>query len=415
MPAFKDWTNQRFGLSVVIDLKERGGSGRPAKWNCLCNCGKPHVKNSQQIKAVVDKKPGHAGSCGARCPKMLAARDTTPKGGYKSRTQDLTGIEFGFSRVIDLNTPGASGRHALWNCVCTCGEPHTKNSSYINKVLKGDPKHYGSCSPKCAQDLIKRAWIEDNIIDLEILAEELEEKWDIEIGIGTLRQAKENGWEHYLTGEECSNGHLDAKKTSRRQCLQCRANEAISEAAKERSSTYRSRNPGASRIYFEATNYYEKNADRIRERSRQWTKENPERVRDQQRERRSTPEGRLIHNLRNRVNKIMNRINVAKDSTTLRLLGCEVQTAKLHIEKQFTTGMSWGNYGDWDVDHVRPCASFDLTNSEEQRQAFHYQNLQPLWSTPEKALKHGVVVEYKDTNISKGSLHEGKRHRHKRD
>ena len=45
---------------VVIDLKESGGSGRHAKWNCLCDYGNPHAKNSQQIKAVLDKKTGHA-------------------------------------------------------------------------------------------------------------------------------------------------------------------------------------------------------------------------------------------------------------------------------------------------------------------------------------------------------------------
>ena len=410
MPSFKDWTDQRFGLSVVIGLKERGGSGRHAKWNCLCDCGKPHVKNSQQIKAVVDKKPNHAGSCGARCPMMLAARDTTPKGGYKSRTRDLTDVEFGFSRVVNLNTPGATGKHSVWNCICTCGEPHTKNSNYINRVLKGEPRHYGSCSTKCAQDLIRRAWIEENIVDLEILAEELEEKWDVEIGIGTIRQARENDWDYYLTGDECPQGHVDARKTNRRQCLQCRQDESRTEESRQRAKQWRLDNPEKYKQSME--DYYQENSEVIRARSKQWNLDNPERVRERQRAVRATPEGRLIHNLRNRLNKIMNRIEVVKDATTIELLGCDARAAKLHIQNQFTEGMSWENYGDWDVDHIRPCASFDLREPEEQRKAFHYLNLQPLWSTPEKALKHGVVVEYKDTNISKGSLHEGERHRH---
>ncbi len=328
----------------------------------------------------------------------------------KSRSKNLTGVNFGFSEVVGLNTPGASGRHAIWDCICVCGKTHTKNSNYINATLRGKPKHYGSCSTKCAQDLIKRAWIEDHIIELEIIAEKLEKKWGIEIGIGTLRQAKESKWKFYLTGEECTYGHIDAKATNRRQCLQCRSDESRSDAAKLRSGAYRSRNPGASRLYFKENDYYAKNADRIRARSKQWVIDNSERVRDRQRATRATPEGRLIHNLRNRVNKIVRHIDVAKDDTTLRLLGCDVQTAKSHLEGKFTDGMNWQNYGDWEIDHIRPCASFDLTKPDEQREAFHYTNLQPLWSTPEKALKHGVVVSYEKTNISKGSLYEGKRH-----
>lgn len=326
------------------------------------------------------------------------------------RTKDLSGVEFGFSRVVDLNTPGGSGKHALWNCICVCGEPHTKNSSYINAVLKGNPKHFGSCSSKCAQDLIKRAWIEDNIVDLEMLAEELEEKWDIEIGIGTLRQAQNNGWEYYLTGEECVNGHIDAKQTNRRQCLQCRKNESMTEESHQRAKQWRLNNPERYKQSME--DYYQDNAEKIRARSKQWAQDNLERVRDRQRATRATPEGRLIHNLRNRVNKIMNRIEVVKDSTTMKLLGCDAQTVKSFLEEQFTTGMNWDNYGDWNVDHKRPCASFDLSNPEEQKKAFHYTNLQPLWSTPERALVHGVVVPFEETNISKGSLYEGERHRY---
>ena len=33
------------------------------------------------------------------------------------------------------------------------------------------------------------------------------------------------------------------------------------------------------------------------------------------------------------------------------------------------------------LDHIRPCASFDLTDEAQQRECFHYTNLQPLWAT----------------------------------
>lgn len=81
-----------------------------------------------------------------------------------------------------------------------------------------------------------------------------------------------------------------------------------------------------------------------------------------------------------------------KQDTTVRLLGCTPGQARRHIENQFKPGMSWKNYGEWHIDHIRPCSSFDLTDLGQQRQCFHYSNLQPLWS-----------IE----NLSKGSKWDG--------
>ena len=34
--------------------------------------------------------------------------------------------------------------------------------------------------------------------------------------------------------------------------------------------------------------------------------------------------------------------------------------------------------GNWDVDHIKACAKFNLTYPEQQRECFHWSNLQPL-------------------------------------
>lgn len=41
--------------------------------------------------------------------------------------------------------------------------------------------------------------------------------------------------------------------------------------------------------------------------------------------------------------------------------------------------MAWDNYGEWHIDHRKPCASFDLSK-EEIKRCFHYTNLQPMWA-----------------------------------
>lgn len=67
---------------------------------------------------------------------------------------------------------------------------------------------------------------------------------------------------------------------------------------------------------------------------------------------------------------------------SLELIGCSVAEARKHIESLWLEGMSWANYthDGWHIDHIKPCATFDLTNPEQQKQCFHYTNLRPLWA-----------------------------------
>jgi hypothetical protein len=87
---------------------------------------------------------------------------------------------------------------------------------------------------------------------------------------------------------------------------------------------------------------------------------------------------RIIHSIRNRI-RIAIKKNV-KHGKSLELLGCSINFLKSFLSKKFKPNMTWNNWGKWHIDHIKPCASFDLSNPEEQKKCFHYSNLQPLWA-----------------------------------
>lgn len=92
------------------------------------------------------------------------------------------------------------------------------------------------------------------------------------------------------------------------------------------------------------------------------------------------PQFKLKCLLRTRIWKVLKEQNVIKDKHSEELVGCSIEQLKEHIEKQFQLNMTWDNYGQWHIDHIIPCSSFDLTKEDEQKKCFHYTNLQPLWA-----------------------------------
>jgi hypothetical protein len=77
---------------------------------------------------------------------------------------------------------------------------------------------------------------------------------------------------------------------------------------------------------------------------------------------------------------------VNKHHSAIKLIGCPIEFYIEYIETQFHPGMTWENHGDvWEIDHILPCASFDLTISEEQQKCFHYTNTQPLFKSDNRS------------------------------
>ena len=127
--------------------------------------------------------------------------------------------------------------------------------------------------------------------------------------------------------------------------------------------------------------YYKNNKESRSIYNKKWHKENRVWMSEYNRKKyRNDPNFRILTNMRNRLNHALN--GELKQESAKKLLGCTVEYALIHLESQFVEGMTWGNHGyrGWHVDHIIPCASYDMTDPEQQRQCFHYTNLQPLWA-----------------------------------
>ena len=126
--------------------------------------------------------------------------------------------------------------------------------------------------------------------------------------------------------------------------------------------------------------YYEANKAKISARSSSYRKSNRPQWNEYIRKRRERDANfKILCNLRKRMWAAVTQQRGHKSDTTRNLIGCDSILLRAWLESKFSLGMTWGNYGEWHVDHEIPCAEFDLRVASQQQRAFHYSNLQPLW------------------------------------
>jgi hypothetical protein len=153
---------------------------------------------------------------------------------------------------------------------------------------------------------------------------------------------------------------------------------ANKERARKSNAEWASRNPEA--LERHRKKWAANNPEKIKAMSFAWRVKNRRVVQEKTNARyRNCPSVRILSVQRARLRHALNgRLKAAK---TVELLGCDGEALKRHLEKQFVFGMTWENYGSrWHIDHIKPCAAFDFTDPAQQRECFHFSNLQPLWA-----------------------------------
>lgn len=105
---------------------------------------------------------------------------------------------------------------------------------------------------------------------------------------------------------------------------------------------------------------------------------------------RATPSGRVLNAVRARM---WAALRGRSDGALFSRLGYSADDLMRRLEGGFVDGMGWHNYGNWHIDHIEPCAAFDLTDDDQFSRCWRLENLRPLWAEANirKGAKHGAA------------------------
>ena len=381
-----------YGLLTVVG--EAPKKGRHSAWFCQCACGNPVLVHS----SGVELRGGVRKSCG--CAHEIGLIDLTDQV---------------FGRLTVLGRGENIGKRVAWLCLCDCGNPNPilLRSDQLTKGIRNDcgcsqnPYHQGVFGPFL-----------------------------------TRKQAQERGLKQYFPGTTCKEGHIAPRITRGGGCMECNRltqskkreegyfrdyaakrretdpNWRANKARAARDSYHRHKDDDGAKEKrkekyerIKTTDWYQEASKRAKAKfvasgkkaqaDRAYSQSEAGRLsrvkaRKAWRERfeaekgmpisswrlKNDPQFKLHARLNQRISDALKRHGVVKASKTADLIDAEIVHFKAYISANWAEGMSWENYGrdGWHIDHIRPCASFDLTDEDQQRVCFNWRNLRPLWA-----------------------------------
>lgn len=142
--------------------------------------------------------------------------------------------------------------------------------------------------------------------------------------------------------------------------------------------------------------YYQEKKEKERDRLKKYSVENRGLIRARERKYYKTNPDHKIRKLMSSLVRSSIKSN-KNNNKAFDILGYTVDELKAHLESKFKEGMTWDNYGDWHIDHIRPISSFQNIEigNHDFKLCWSLENLQPLW---------------RYENQSKGSYWGGQKH-----
>lgn len=327
---------RRFGRLAVRPEHKR--VGRSVHWLCRCDCGKENWINGKSLRH------GATRSCGCL--------ERESRG--KAQRLQLAGQRFG--KLLVLNETKSVDSQMEWLCRCDCG----KEKWLVAAVLKSGGTRSCGCW-KSTKAAISSAGRKQNRV---VLTDQQRAE---------LRRIQASGTKNSPDWMRAS-VLLLADESSGSPAMMDTAIATALEISHGRAFYIRQS--------FSNPQFRDKQNRTARAR---WGRDSSHRV------------AKLIsHRLREALRKQLRK----KSARTTAYLDCSIQQFMEYLEIRFKPEMSWSNFGSrgWHLDHIKPCAAFDLSKTAELKACFHFTNYQPLWSSE---------------NTRKSSKWQGKHWRHR--
>jgi len=137
------------------------------------------------------------------------------------------------------------------------------------------------------------------------------------------------------------------------------------------------------KIYYKP--YRLRNKNKIKNKIKEWQIKNKEKIKIYRRywsknSRLNNPQFKLRCNISTAISRSLkgNKHGVSWEN----IVGYSLFELKNHLESQLIDDMSFENYGDWHIDHIKPISSFDFLEPEDEdfKKCWALSNLQPLWA-----------------------------------
>lgn len=188
---------------------------------------------------------------------------------------------------------------------------------------------------------------------------------------------------YYQANKEERLRHSKEYEEANRECINKRrrdARNANPEETKAKSKMWREKNKDKVKSY-SARAYLKIDKERMNKLRRLRYQINKEKINARDKERRETePKYKLNQNISKAIRASLGGNKNGRHWEDI--VGYSLKQLKRHLEKRFTKGMVWENYGEWQIDHKIPKFIFNFTKPEHDdfKKCWALSNLQPMWA-----------------------------------